>query len=64
MPTSIATNEEERQMGMILKNLRDYLKRYEEKKIEEVEDEEDRKVLEIIKKLDEEYGLDQVLKTL
>ena len=62
LPTSIATNEEERQMGMILKNLRDYLKRYEEKKIEEVEDEEDRKVLEIIKKLDEEYGLDQVLK--
>lgn len=35
------------------------LKKYEDKKIEEIEDEEDRQIVEIIRWLDKEYGLGQ-----
>ena len=62
LPKSNAKNEDERRLGKALGTIRLKLKQYEGKKIEEVENEKDRKVLEIIKRLDEEYGLNQVLK--
>ena len=43
-------------MNGALKTLRKKLKQYEGKKLEEVEDEEDRKILEIVRRLDEEYN--------
>ena len=56
MPNGRAEDEEERMLGNSLKNLRVKLKKYEGKELEEVEKEEDRKILEIIRRLDAEYN--------
>ena len=48
---------EERRLGNCWYNLKKKFKKYEGKALEEVEDEEDRKILEIIRRLDEEYNL-------
>ena len=56
LPSSIANDEEEKRLGSALATIRKKLKQYYGKKIEEVEDEEDRKILEIIRQLDEEYN--------
>ena len=56
LPNGRAEDEEERMLGNSLKNLRVKLKKYEGKELEEVEKEEDRKILEIIRRLDAEYN--------
>ena len=60
LPYVTAENEEEKRLGIALGNLRQKLKQYEEKKIEEVENEEDRKVLEIVRRLDDEYAFGEM----
>ena len=62
LPNSIATDKEEKRLGIALSSLRTKIKQYEGKEIEEVENEEDRRILEIIRKLDEEFGLGDSLK--
>ena len=62
LPSSIATDKEEKRLGVALENLRRKIKQYEGKEIEEVENEEDRRIIEIIRRLDEEFGLGNSLK--
>jgi len=56
LPSSISTDEEEKKLGVDLAHIRQKLKKYEGKELEEVENEEDRKVLEIVRRLDDEYN--------
>ena len=56
LPNRKAKNMEEKRLGQALGNLRQKLKPYEGKKIEEIENEDDRKITEIIRRLDEEYN--------
>ena len=62
LPNQRAEDEEEKRLGEHLKNLRQKLKQYDGKKLEEVKDEEDRRILEIIRRLDKEYNLSESLK--
>ena len=62
LPSTISENEEEKRLGKALHSIKSYLKKYEGMKLEEVKNEEDRKILEIVRRLDEEYGLDTSLK--
>ena len=58
LPTIHSTNEYEKQLGKKLSNIRqNVLKKYEGQKLEEIKDEEDRKIAEIIRRLDEEYKI-------
>jgi hypothetical protein len=56
LPYTTSKDEEEKRLGTALKNLRKKLKQYEGKQLEEVENEEDRKILEIVRRIDEEYN--------
>ena len=58
----MSKEKEEKRLGKALKTIRTKLKQYEGKDFEEVENMEDRKILEIVRKLDEEYGKSQSLK--
>ena len=62
-PSETAKNEYEKKLGKRLNNVRqNILKKYEGKEIEEIEDEEDRKIVETIRTLDKEYGMKADLK--
>ncbi len=56
LPYTTSEDEEEKRLGLALRNLIRKLKKYDGKKIEEIENEEDRRILEIVRKLDEEYA--------
>ena len=57
LPSQTAKDEDEKRLGKALNAIRqNILKQYEGKKIEEIENEEDRRIVEIIRKLDEEYN--------
>ena len=57
LPRTNAKDEEEKKLGTTLNSLRAKLKQYKEQEITDILDEEDRKILEIINRLDREYGL-------
>jgi len=58
LPSEAAKEEYEKKLGQSLNNVRQkVLKKYEGKKLEEIEDEEDRKIVEIIRNLDKEYKI-------
>ena len=56
LPKTVSEDPEEQKLGRALNTLRTKLKQYEGKKLEEVENEEDRRILEIIRRLDEGYA--------
>ena len=62
LPSSKAENEEEKKLGRALKNIRTKMKKYEGQEIADIQNEEDRQILEIIDRLDREYGLGKLLK--
>ena len=62
LPSSIAKDAYEKNLGQKLSYLRTKIKQYEGKQLEEIENEEDRQIVEIIKRLYKEYGLGDSLK--
>ena len=63
LPSMIAKEAYEKQLGQKLVTIRQYkLKQYEGKELEEIEDEEDRRIAETIRRLDKEYGMNVCLK--
>ena len=62
LPSSTAENEEEKKLGQALITLRKKMKKYEGQEIADIQNEEDRQILEIINRLDREYGLGESLK--
>ena len=57
LPRITSKDEEEKRLSNALKKIRTkILKQYEGKKLEEIENEEDKKIVEIISRLDEEYN--------
>ena len=62
MPNRYAEDEEERALAIKLNVIRKTIRKYEGKELSSIEDEEDRKIVEIIRRLDREYGLKTPLK--
>ena len=62
MPSTTSKDEYEKSLGSKLDTIRKKMKKYEGKPIEEIKNEEDRQIVEIIRKLDEEYNLGDSLK--
>ena len=62
LPSSEAKDKDEKKLEKKLSYIRKKIKPYEGMALEEIKNEEDRKIVEIIRQLDEEYGLDQVFK--
>ena len=62
LPNSEATDEYEKKLASSLKNLHTLAKKYEGMELDEIKDIEDRRVIEIVRKLDENYGLSKSLK--
>ena len=62
LPNTRSKDEYEKSLGQRLRTIRVKIKKYEEKQIEEIKNEEDRGIVEIIRNLDEEYGLGDSLK--
>ena len=63
MPSKGAEDEEERKLANKLNKIRtNIIKKYDGKELSSIEDEEDRKIVEIIANLDREYGLKAPLK--
>ena len=62
LPSTYAENEEEKKLGEALARLRTKMKQYEGQEIADIQNEEDRKILEIINRLDREYGIGELLK--
>ena len=62
LPNTQSKDEYEKSLGQRLRAIRVKIKKYEEKPIEEIENAEDRGIVEIIRNLDEEYGLGDSLK--
>jgi hypothetical protein len=63
LPKSKSKDKYEKNLGQKLDTIRqNVLKKYEGKKLEEIENEEDRRIVEIIKELGREYGLGPYLK--
>ena len=62
LPSTIAKDKKEKDLGIKLSSIRTKIKPYEGITLEEIENEEDRKIVEIIRELDEEYGLGERLK--
>ena len=62
MPSTISKDEYEKKLGIKLNNIRKKIKQNEGKAAEEIENGEDRRIVEIVRKLDEEYGLGDSLK--
>ena len=56
MPSSIAENDEEKKLGQALHNLRTKMRKYDGQEIANIQNEEDRNILEIIDRLDREYN--------
>ena len=62
LPNTRAKNEEEKKLGEALASIRVKMKQYKRQEIADIPNEEDREVLEIINRLDREYGLGESLK--
>ena len=62
LPNTQSKDEYEKSLGQRLRAIRVKIKKYEEKPIEEIENEDERGIVEIIRNLDEEYGLGDSLK--
>ncbi len=62
LPNAIAKDEEEKRLGQALATIRKKMKKYERQEISDIENEEDRRILEIIEILDRDYGLGRSLK--
>ena len=62
LPSTYAENEEEKKLGEALARLRTKMKQYEGQEIADIQNEEDRKILEIINRLDREYVIGELLK--
>lgn len=58
LPNSKSKDDYESKLGIALQNIRSRLKRYDGVDIEKIENEDDREIIQIIKKLDQEYNLD------
>ena len=56
LPNTKSTDEYEKILGYKLFNLRMKIKKYEEKPIEEIENEVERRIVEIVRNMDEEYA--------
>ena len=56
MPSRIDQDVYEKSLGIKLRSIRRKIKQYQGKQLEEIENEEDRQIVEIIKRLDEEYN--------
>ena len=56
LPSQISKDEYERKLGEKLHTIRKKIKQYEGKSVEEIENEEDRRIVEIVRRLDEEYN--------
>ena len=56
LPSSIAENDEEKKLGQALHNLRTKMRKYDGQEIANIQNEEDRNILEIIDRLDREYN--------
>ena len=56
LPSQAAKDKYEKKLSHKLSNIRQKIKKYEGVPIEEIENEENRKIVEIIRKLDEEYN--------
>ena len=56
LPNAKSKEEEEKKLGQALSRIRTIIKQYEGKEINEIENIEDRKIIEKIRKLDEEYN--------
>ena len=63
LPSKTSKDEEEKYLGNALKTIKSKMKKYEGIKLEKIENEEDRKVIEIVRRLDREYGLSTSLKS-
>ena len=62
LPSSIVENEEEKKLGKALNSLRTKMRQYDGQEIADIKNEENRQILEIINRLDREYGLGKLLK--
>lgn len=63
LPSGTAKDEEEKKLGTALNNFRNsVMNKYKEKTLDEIEDENHKKIVEIIRYLDKEYGLSPYLK--
>ena len=63
LPTRISEDEKEKRLGITLGSIRqNILKQYEGKELEDIKNEEHRKIAEIVRSLDKEYGLGARLK--
>ncbi len=56
LPNSKSTDEYEKSLGVKLADLRKRIKKYEGKSLEEIENEVDRRIVEIVRNMDEEYA--------
>ena len=63
MPRQTSKDEYEKSLGIKLNSIRTKIKEYEGKPLEEIKNKEDRQIVEIIRKLDEEYKLGDSLKS-
>ena len=63
LPNSNSKDEEEKKLGIALINIRQRMKRYEEQDIESIANEDDRQIIEILERIDKEYGLSEFLKS-
>ena len=63
LPNSNAKDNDEKALGKKLSHIRTKIKQYEGMPLEEIKNEEDRRIVEIIRELDEEYGLGESLKS-
>lgn len=56
LPNKCSSNEEEKKIGQALVNIRVKMKQYEGQEIADIQNEEDRQILEILERLDREYN--------
>ena len=56
LPNRRSSNEEEKKIGQALVNIRVKMKQYEGQEIADIQNEEDRQILEILERLDREYN--------
>ncbi len=62
LPSAVSKENHEKTLGIKLRNLRRKIKQYEGVNLEIIQNEEDRQIVEIIRRLDEKYGLGDSLK--
>ena len=62
LPRAYSKDEEEKKLGSALVTIRKKMKQYEGQEIENITNEEDRQILEILERIDKEYGLGESLK--